>query len=216
MARRPVQAISSLPIAEVRFIDVVFSRWFEEARPMRSSLILILFCAGILDPGSSAQDQPKSPSSTELEALDPLVGTWDVALQFKIGPGKMADGKASCETKWILDGLVVHQEYKSTMNGKPFTTLEWLGYDQRKQKFFEVIMNSMESAVHRNEGVLSKDGKTLTQTGTRLNPVTKKPETLRTVLTFQDRDHYILGWFLPDEQGKEERTVILRHTRKGS
>jgi hypothetical protein len=194
---------------------VVFTRWFEEARPMRSGLILILLFAGILVPGSSAQDQPKSAPLAELEALNPLVGTWDVALQFKIGPGKMADGKATCETKWILDGHVVHQEYKSSMNGKPYTTLEWLGYDQRKEKFFEVIMNSMESAVHHNEGVLSKDGKTLTQSGNRMNPVTNKPETLRTVLTFQDKDHYTLEWFLPDEQGKEQRTVILRHTRKG-
>ena len=119
-------------------------------------------------------------------------------------------------TKWILDDHILHQEYTSILNDKPFTVMQWLGYDELKQKFFEIKMDSMDSGVMHNEGSLSGDGKTLTHSGERMNPETKKTEKIRTVLTFQDKDHYILEWFLPDEQGKEEKTVILKHARKGA
>jgi hypothetical protein len=77
-------------------------------------------------------------------------------------------------------------------------------------------MDSMDSGVMHNEGTLLEGGKTITQTGNRVNPETRKSEAIRTVLTFQAKDHHTLEWFLPDENGKEERAVILKHTRKGS
>jgi hypothetical protein len=185
-----------------------------ERLPMRSKLKFALLFAVVPALRVSAQDEAKP--SAEHKVLDGLVGTWDVAIQFKVGPGRMANGKATCTTKWILDDHILHQEYKSTFNGKPFTTLQLLGYDARKRNFFEIVANSMESGVQHNEGTLSADGKTLTQRGSRLNPATNKREDMRTVLTFQDKHHYTLEWFLPDEQGNEERAVILKHTRKGS
>jgi hypothetical protein len=146
--------------------------------------------------------------------LDRLAGTWDVAISFKVGPGKMSEGTATCVSKWILDGKAIQQEYSSKFNGRPFTVMQWLGYDASKKKFFELKLDSMDTGVMHNEGVLSDDGKTLTQLGDRVDPETGKTTKIRTVTTFIDDDHYLLEWFLPGEDGKEEKAVILKHARK--
>ena len=65
-----------------------------------------------------------------------------------------------------------------------------------------------------NEGTFSDDGKTLIQIGDRVDPETGKTTKIRTVTTFTDVDHYVLEWYLPGEDGKEERAVILKHARK--
>lgn len=188
-----------------------------EAPVMRviTSLITVLLTTATATSGV-AQEKPNAIASAEHKALDALTGTWDVAITFKVGPGKTAEGKATCVTKWILDNHIIYQEYSSMMNGKPFTVMQWLGYDELKQKFFEIKMDSMDSGAMHNEGSLSADCKTITQTGERMNPETKKAEKIRTVLTFEDKDRYTLEWFLPDENGKEEKAVILKHTRKKS
>ena len=92
--------------------------------------------------------------------------------------------------------------------------MQWLGYDAHKKKYFEIKMDSMDTGVMHNEGSLSDDGKTLTQIGDRVDPQTGKSSKIRTVTTFTDDDHYLLEWYLPGEDGKEERAVILKHARK--
>jgi hypothetical protein len=115
--------------------------------------------------------------------LDRLAGTWDVTISFKIGPGMTSEGTATCVAKWILDGKALQQDYFSKFNGRPFTAMQWLGYDANKKKFFEIEMDSMDTGAMHNEGSLSEDGKTLTQVGQRVDPGTGKSGRIRTYWT---------------------------------
>jgi hypothetical protein len=159
------------------------------------------------------QDDPRSPGP-EHKKLDALAGKWDVAVTFKLGPDQERKGTADCEAKWDLDGRFLRQVYTSDFQGRPFVVVQLLGFDRLKKKVIELKMDNMDTGVMHNEGTISDDGKTITCTGERTDPLTGKPDKIRTVYTIQDKDHYTLEWYLPDPQGNEVKTVTLAHTRK--
>jgi hypothetical protein len=196
-----------LEVVEIRLMRMAYAASFT---------LIVTWLAGV---SVLAQDEKATPAGGKFpteghKQLDRLVGTWDVAISFKVGPGKMSEGTSACVAKWILDGKALQQEYSSKFNGRPLTVMQWLGYDANKKKFFELKLDSMDTGVMHNEGVLSDDGKTLTQLGERVDPQTGKMTKIRTVTTFFDNDHYLLEWYLPGEDGKEEKSVILKHARK--
>jgi hypothetical protein len=147
------------------------------------------------------------------QQMEPMVGSWDVDVTYIFG-GRENHGKAKCEAKWILDGRFLEQEYKSSIMGQPFTVLQHLGYDNKKKKTIELKMDNMSTAVQHNEGTISEDGKTITNEGESLDPMTGKAVKLRTVYTIVDSDHFKLEWFMVGADGKAEKIVSMTHSRR--
>jgi hypothetical protein len=185
----------------------------------RSLVRVMLLWSFALPAQLLAQENEAQPDESKLpteqhKRLNVLAGQWDVAIKFKVGPGKFQDGKATCESKWILGGKTLRQEYQSSMNGTPYTVLQLVGYDSNKKKFFEIKLDNMDTGAMFNEGTISDDGKEITQVGPYVDRKTGKNEKLRTVTKIIDKDHYTLEWYMPDENGNEEKAVTLSHTRK--
>jgi Protein of unknown function (DUF1579) len=157
----------------------------------------------------------KPPSERE-KRLEYFLGTWDVSVQFKLPDGKAGEGKAVCQTKWVLDGKFLRQEYKSKFMGQPLIVWQLLGYDDMKKEFVEFQLHADVKGAHtmHNEGTFSENGKVLTLAGDSIDGFTGKPVKLRTVTTILDENRYTVEWFTGEPSGKEERKVVLTHTRK--
>lgn len=164
--------------------------------------------------GDDKQPDDKKFPTDQHKRLDALVGEWDVAVNHKTPDGKYSDGKADCKAKWELNGNALVQKYESDMNGRKFEVVQVLGYDPGKKKFFECFFQNMGPAMHHNEGTMSTDGKTLTFTGEHFDDMTKAMRKMRTVWTFEDKNHFTIEWFMAKPDGGEERGVTLKHTRK--
>jgi hypothetical protein len=54
-----------------------------------------------------AQSDAKKFPSEQHAQLNDLIGSWNVATKFKVGPDKEQDGKSTCEAKWIVGGNAV-------------------------------------------------------------------------------------------------------------
>ena len=93
-------------------------------------------------------------------------------------------------------------------------TLQFIGYDNQKKKFFEVKMDNMDTGVLFTEGTVSEDGKVISNAGNRTDPVTGETKRLRTVTTFLDRDRYTVEWFQVDGAGTEQKVVTMIHIRR--
>ena len=160
--------------------------------------------------------QEGTAPSEHHESLEFFVGTWDVAVQFKLPDGKEGQGNAACQTKWVLDGKFLRQEYKSQFMGQPLTVWQILGYDELKKRFveFQLHVDGKQAHTIHNEGAFSENGKVLTLAGDSIDGFTGKPVKLRTVTTIVDENRYTLEWFIAEPGGKEERKVVLTHTRK--
>lgn len=180
---------------------------------MKSTTSVAWFLLVLAVPFARAED--KKPLQPEKQ-LHYFVGKWDATVKFKLPDGKEGSGRTACETKSILDGKFVHQEYKSKFMGMDLTIVQILGYDDAKKKFveFDVHIEGKESFTIYTEGKISENGKILTLSGDSLDMMTGKPTKLKTVTTIVDDDHYTLEWFFPGADGKDERKVMLSHTRK--
>jgi hypothetical protein len=98
--------------------------------------------------------------------------------------------------------------------GKPLFVEQYLGFDRNKSKVIELFMTSSETGIMHNEGEISKDGKTITCSGMKLDPATGRDGKIRTVTTIIDKDNYTLEWFTTGADGKETKAVTLTHKRK--
>jgi Protein of unknown function (DUF1579) len=174
--------------------------------------ILLIAVAPLAAQEKGRPAAPPGPGEQHKQ-LDALAGSWDVSVTYRLG-GKEFKGTALCEAKWVLDGRFLRQEYHSKMQGKDFIVLQFLGYDQGKKKFVELKMDSMDTGVMHNEGTISNDGKVITCKGERIDQTNGELVKIRTVTTIEDADHFTLEWFLTKGDGKEERAVVLNHTRK--
>ena len=163
----------------------------------------------------------------EHKQLNRLVGTWDVVVEAQFEPGKIQEEKATLETKWVLDGRYLQQEYRSEFpaeiaNGaeRPLFILQYIGYDRHTNEFFEIHLNSMDTALILNRFKSLSNTATLSNNrglalqGTRMDPTSNAPRRLRSVTTFKDNDHYTLEWYLTDARGKELKAVSMTHTRR--
>jgi Protein of unknown function (DUF1579) len=190
---------------------------------MRSFAVFIaLIVSGLFvarSAGLSQDGKEQSPTVTADEPgpvhkrLSNLAGTWDVALQYTFGEKQHA-GKATCEAKSILDGRFLQQDYHSRFQGKPFHVVQLLGYDNRRKKTIEIMMDNLGTGLLHNEGGISENAAVITNQGESVDPLTNKPYKLRTVTTIVDADHFTLEWFRTNDGGKEEKVVSMTHTRK--
>jgi uncharacterized protein DUF1579 len=80
--------------------------------------------------------------STMLEAgpeharLTAMCGTWDVEMTFWFRPGGPGvTTKATSTIRPLLDGLFVEEKIEGTLNGAPFTTLAWTGFNTATHQY---------------------------------------------------------------------------------
>jgi hypothetical protein len=164
----------------------------------------------------AAHADDKKDAADPGKRLDTFVGAWDVVVKYKLPDGKEYEGKATCVAKRVLQDHFIQQEYQSMMNNQPMVIWQMLGYDTVQKKFVELDMHAHVGSAHtiHTDGAFSDDGKVLTLRGDSVDGFTSKPVKMRTVTTIKDHDNYTLEWFITDDSGKEERKVVLTHTRK--
>jgi Protein of unknown function (DUF1579) len=170
---------------------------------------------GVAQENKAKQAIPADEPGLVHKQMNALAGSWDVDIVFIIN-GKENKGKVRCESKWILDGRFLQQDYRSNLMGKPFMVLQLVGYDNAKKKTIEIVLESLSTGVLHSKGSISQDGKVITNEGESLDKVSGKNTKLRTVTTIIDPDHYTLEWFRPGATGKDEKVVSMTHARRKS
>jgi hypothetical protein len=143
--------------------------------------------------------------------LDPLVGSWDVAVRFRFGTGPERTGRARAQAVWTLDGRLLRQDY--TAESGQLTLQQW-GFDNQRGTYYLIKFDNFETGVVHAEGSVSEDGRTITTIGDRVDPMTGKVGVLRIVLTLIDADHFNIEWYARQQDGSETRTVLMEHTRR--
>jgi len=68
--------------------------------------------------------------------LTAMAGTWDVDMTFWLQPGRAGlQSKATSTIRTILGGLFIEEKIEGTLNGAPFTTMSWTGYNTSTHQY---------------------------------------------------------------------------------
>ena len=77
-----------------------------------------------------------APTDTEHARLIAMCGTWDVELTFIFGPGSPeVVTKGTSTITPLFGGLFIEEKIEGMLNGAPFTTLSWTGFNTQTKQY---------------------------------------------------------------------------------
>jgi hypothetical protein len=116
--------------------------------------------------GRTAQDarEASAPSPEALRRmtpgpmhakLEPLIGSWTMSGKFRMTPGDpWQEFEAQVEREWILDKRFVQEKVESHFLGQPFEGIGLIGYDNVREEFTMVWVESMATGTWLSRGRL--------------------------------------------------------------
>jgi uncharacterized protein DUF1579 len=94
-----------------------------------------------------AHDWTKPGPDPEHARLTAMAGTWDVELTFWFkpgGPGMPTNGTSTIRP--LFDGLFIEEKIEGLLNGTPFTTLAWTGFNTSTHEYEATRIASTNTA----------------------------------------------------------------------
>jgi hypothetical protein len=181
---------------------------------MRSTLAAgtILLLALVFPGLAAAQEFPKP--GPEHELLKQMAGDWDAEVTASFVPGAPAEtSKAAQSNKMDVGGYFLVTEFKGKMGGVDFQGRGTTGYDPFKKKYTGVWVDSMGPALYHIEGAFDKAGKVYTESMQGPDPM-GNPIKFRSVTEITDKDQMNMKMFVLQPDGKENKMLDIKLTRK--
>ena len=122
----------------------------------RACLTAALVAVSVIAAATTATGDPPAPPKNESKApqadpeharLTAMCGTWDVEMTFWFKPGGAgvaAQGKSTIRP--LFDGRFVEERIEGALNGTPFTTLAWTGFNTATHQYEATRISSTNTA----------------------------------------------------------------------
>ena len=147
------------------------------------------------------------------KVLAGLEGSWTTKTRSWMAPDTPPmESTGTCESKMLLGGRYLQQEYAGDMGGEAFRGINILGYDNHTKKYLSVWIDSMSTGIYFFEGTASGDGKTITQESRYDDPV-RGPLVWRSVTKIKDDNTLEYTMFITPKRGKDEKMMEMTVTR---
>jgi len=153
--------------------------------------------------------------------LEPMVGEWTHVVRWWMQPDmEPQESTGTNVNTWIMGGRFLQQETHGIMDmgGKsvPFEGFGIVGYDNMKQEFNSVWVDSMVTGMMIGKGTYNPQTRTITDRGTFSCPMTgQKDAPFRSDITFIDANSYIYTMYsVDDKYGKEFKSLEVSYKRK--
>ena len=123
--------------------------WWTKERPTMIVLRICVFGAVVaaMTAAGSLAGAPAPRVDPEHARLTALAGTWDVEMTFKLRPdGQAIPTKGTSTIRTLLGGLFIEEKIEGELNGTPFTTLAWTGYNTGTKQYEATRIASTNTA----------------------------------------------------------------------
>jgi hypothetical protein len=99
-------------------------------------------------------------AAPEHERLKAMCGTWDVEMTFVLQPGRPGiTTKGTSTIRPLFDGLFVEEKIEGVLNGRPFTTLAWTGFNTTTRQYEATRIASTNNSRIAESGVYDEAAK---------------------------------------------------------
>jgi hypothetical protein len=143
-----------------------------------------------------------------------IAGSYTTHTKEWMEPGKPpVESDGASESKMLLDGRFLYQEYHSQMMGQPFSGIGIDGYDNLTKKYVTAWIDSMGTGIFIMEGIASADGKTITLKGSHPEPGGGQMKH-RAVWKITDNNSQTFEMYGAHHGQKEMKVLEIVYTRK--
>lgn len=150
------------------------------------------------------------------QVLKPLAGNWNYTTTMQMGPDAKPETTTGTSKNTLVYGdRFIKQEVTGTFMGKPFEGTGYMGYDNVKEKYVSVWIDSMMTGIMSETGDYDVATKTIKFAGKNSCPLTGEKEmACRSELTIVDADHITYSAYGNDPKtGKEFKGMEIHYTR---
>ncbi|HET8809956.1 MAG TPA: DUF1579 domain-containing protein [Flavobacteriaceae bacterium] len=143
------------------------------------------------------------------------VGSWTNEMTFWMVPnGEPTKATSTAEIKMILGGRYQQTNYQGDMMGMPFEGMATVAYDNSTKEIISTWIDNMGTGMLVLRGKYDGTGKTITTTGSMVDPITGKEIKVREVYTIVDDNTRKMEMFYTEKNGEEYKSMEIIMTRK--
>jgi hypothetical protein len=141
-------------------------------------------------------------------------GSWSATVTMWMQPGAPAQtSTAEATNEMILGGRYLRSVNKGNFMGMPFEGIGITGYDNAKKLFVNSWVDNMGTGIMTMSGPWDDATKSITYTGSMVDPMSGKDTPFREVWRFLDDNHQVMEMYYPFE-GKDFKSMEIKFTRK--
>src|SRR5215831_9525736 len=153
------------------------------------------------------------PTDVEHARLAAMCGTWDVEMTFVLQPGRPGiTTKATSTIRPLFDGLFVEETIQGTLNGSPFTTMAWTGFNTSTKQYEATRIASTNNARIAETGTFDEKTKQLELKADY--PLAGDTWHQRTVIEQTSTDSMVAASYLSFAKVPEWKAVEIKYTRR--
>lgn len=143
-------------------------------------------------------------------------GDWEGEISTWMGEGQAPMvTKGTMSSKMIMDGRYQLSNFTGDFMGMPFQGMSMMGYDNHKKMFMSTWIDNMGTGMMKMEGPWDESSKSMTLTGTMVDPTREKECDMKEIYRILDKDNHVMEMYGPDPQtGKQFKSMEIRFTRK--
>jgi hypothetical protein len=143
-------------------------------------------------------------------------GTWTGEVTMWMAPdAPPMTSTMTMTNKMVMDGRYQVSEAKGNMMGMPFNGMGTTGYDNHKKVYINTWIDNMGTGIMEMEGPWDEATKSMTLTGTMMNPATGKECEFKEVYKIIDDNNQVMEMYGPDlKTGKQFKNMEIKLTRK--
>jgi len=139
------------------------------------------------------------------------VGSWSAKTSFVMDPTQPAtEAPAKMSVRPLLDGRYAMGNFSMDFAGQPFEGFSIIGYDNAKEEYISVWMDSMSTRITYMTGNMDDDGN-LVMLGTSSTPMGENP--MKIVSSFIDDDHMTDRFYDQMPDGSWFNSGTIAYTR---
>jgi hypothetical protein len=149
----------------------------------------------------------------EHDRLTALAGTWDVEMTFWFQPSSPGvTTKATSTIRPILDGLFIEERIDGSLNGRPFATLSWTGFNTGTREYEATRIASTNTIRIAENGVWDEQARHFELKGSY--KLAGDTWSQRTVIQPVTGDSMVVVSYLSFAKVPEWKAVEIRYKRK--
>jgi len=145
--------------------------------------------------------------------LAELAGEWTYTSTSYENPGQPVTTTGESTKTMVMGGRYLEETTSGEMMSMPFQGMGITGYDNMSNKYQNVWLDNMSTALVMSEGTY-KEGGPIVLTAEWPNPMTGDMMNVKMVTTIVDKNHHTFEWNVIGEDGKEATMMKIDYVRK--